>query len=141
MNEYTGKKRQGAASAIVGASPPLAQARGRLGEARAAEWLVAQGLKILARNVRCRAGEVDLVCLDRDALVFVEVRLRSNARYGGAAESITAAKRHRIVFAARWWLTVAGRAHQNRPCRFDAVLFDDAEATTPRWIRGAFGWD
>ena len=121
---------------IVKASAPLAQARGQLAEERAATWLVAHGLKILARNVRCRGGELDLVCLEGSTVVFVEVRLRTNPHFGCAAESITAAKRRRIIFAAKWWLIRAGRAYQDRPCRFDAVLFDSA--TEPQWICGAF---
>ncbi|MDR1425337.1 MAG: YraN family protein [Azoarcus sp.] len=140
MGDIAGRKRQNEPAAIVEASRPSAQARGRLGEARAAAWLAQHGLRIVARNVRCRGGELDLVCLERGALVFVEVRLRSNARFGGAAQSITAAKRQRIVHAARVWLAWQGRAHQNRPCRFDVVLFDDAAASDPQWIRGAFEW-
>jgi putative endonuclease len=123
---------------IVKAHAPSAQARGRQAEEHAAAWLTGHGLKMIARNVRCRGGEVDLVCLEGGTLVFVEVRLRTNPRFGCAAESITAAKRRRIVFAAKWWLVQAGRAHQNRPCRFDAVLYGSAPADGPQWIRGAF---
>ena len=86
--------------------------------------------------MRCRGGELDLVCLEGDTVVFVEVRLRTNPRFGSAAESITAAKWRRIVFAAKWWFIRAGRMYQDRPCRFDAVLFDNA--AEPQWIRGAF---
>jgi putative endonuclease len=132
------EKRRGARTAILGAYSSLAQERGLLAEDRAIGWLVGQGLELVARNVRCRGGEVDVICLERDALVFVEVRLRTDTRYGGALESITANKRKRILFAARWWLAVHGREHQHRPCRFDVVLFDNAEADTPQWIRGAF---
>jgi putative endonuclease len=138
MSRKTKEKQQ---MQIVEAPGPSAQARGRMAEARAADWLAGRGLKILARNVRCRGGEIDLVCLDRSALVFVEVRLRTNPHYGSAAESITAAKRRRILFAARWWLASAGRAHQNRACRFDAVLFDGEETVEPQWIQGAFEVD
>jgi putative endonuclease len=138
MSGKTKEKRQ---MQIVEAPEPSAQARGRMAEARAADWLAERGLKILARNVRCRGGEIDLICLDRGMLVFVEVRLRTNLRYGNAAESITAAKRRRILFAARWWLASAGRAHQNRSSRFDAVLFDGEETVEPQWIQGAFGVD
>ncbi|MCL2161892.1 MAG: YraN family protein [Betaproteobacteria bacterium] len=123
---------------IVKAPTPSAQARGQLAEEHAGAWLAARGLKILARNVRCRGGELDLICLERDTLVFVEVRLRTNSRFGCAAESITSAKRRRIIFAAKWWLIRAGRAYRDRPCRFDAVLFDNGLASEPQWIRGAF---
>ena len=123
---------------IVKAPAPLAQVRGQQAEEHAAAWLAGHGLKILARNVRCRGGEVDLVCREGGTLVFVEVRLRTNPRFGCAAESITAAKRRRIVFAAKWWLIRVGRAYRNEPCRFDAVLFDSISAAEPQWIRGAF---
>jgi putative endonuclease len=123
---------------IVKAQAPTAQACGRLAEERAATWLTARGLKILARNVRCRRGELDLVCLEGGTLIFVEVRLRTNPRFGCAAESITPAKRRRVIFAAKWWLLQAGDTYQDFPCRFDAVLFDGGVASEPRWICGAF---
>ncbi|MDR3087153.1 MAG: YraN family protein [Azoarcus sp.] len=132
------KKRQ---KAIVEASAPSAQARGRFAEERAAVWLAGQGVEIIARNLRCRGGEIDLIGLERGALLFVEVRLRASGNYGGAAASITAAKRRRVILAARGWLAGAGRAYRNHPCRFDAVLFDGAETVTPQWIRGAFECD
>jgi putative endonuclease len=133
MEWITGEDRQ---NRIVKASAPPAQAHGQLAEERASVWLTDHGLKILARNVRCRGGELDLVCLDGGTLVFVEVRLRTNPCFGSAAESITAAKRRRIIFAAKWWLIGGGRAYREWPCRFDVVLFDNA--AEPQWIRGAF---
>jgi len=123
---------------IVRAPTPSAQAHGQLAEERAGAWLATNGLKILARNVRCRGGELDLICLEGDTLVFVEVRLRTNPHFGCAAESITAAKRRRIIFAAKWWFLRAGRMYRDRPCRFDAVLFDNGLTAEPQWIRGAF---
>jgi len=123
---------------IVKALAPLAQAHGQQAEERAGAWLAAHGLKILARNVRCRGGELDLVCLEGDTLIFVEVRLRTNPNFGCAAESITAAKRRRIIFAAKWWFLRAGCSYRDYPCRFDAVLFDNGLAAEPQWIRGAF---
>lgn len=114
---------------------------GQLAEARAADWLRAQGLRILARNARCRGGEIDLIGLEGDTLVFVEVRLRRNPRFGSAADSITASKRARIVLAARHWLISAGRAHANRPCRFDVLLFEELDAPAPQWLRAAFSAD
>ncbi|MDR2881652.1 MAG: YraN family protein [Azoarcus sp.] len=136
MEWITGKDRQRRKDGIVEASASPAQAHGQLAEERASAWLVDHGLKILARNVCCRGGELDLVCLDGGTLVFVEVRLRTNPFFGCAAESITATKRRRIIFAAKWWLTGVGRVYQERPCRFDAVLFDGT--AEPEWIRGAF---
>lgn len=140
MGSFIGRKpEKKQQNKIVKASAPLAQARGRQAEARAAAWLAAHGLKIIARNVSCRGGELDLICLENGMLVFVEVRLRTNSYFGGAIESITLAKQRRIIFAAKRWLIGDGQLHQNRPCRFDAVLFGNA--SEPQWIRGAFDED
>ena len=122
----------------IGARPTPAQARGAAAEALAAEHLAAHGLRVIARNVRCRGGEVDLVCLDRSHVVFVEVRLRRNGRFGGAAESITAAKQRRVLIAAQWWLGGAGRRFRDAPCRFDAVLLDALDPARVTWLPGAF---
>ena len=63
------------------------QTPGQRYEHYAAGWLAARGLRIVARNFRCRAGEIDLVAIEDDALVFIEVRARTPSRYASAAES------------------------------------------------------
>lgn len=128
-------------TAIVGAQASTAQARGMLAEALAADHLARHGLRILARNVRCRGGEVDIIALDGETLVLVEVRLRRSGRFGGAAASITASKRRRIILATQWWLTGAGRCHCARQCRFDAILFDTPDVRSLQWITAAFDAD
>lgn len=130
--------RRGDRADSIDARRTPAQARGAAAEALAAEYLVRQGLRILVRNMRCRGGEVDLICADRSHIVFVEVRLRSNGRFGGAAESITAAKRRRVLIAAQWWLGGAGRRYQGAACRFDAILLDALDPERIIWLRGAF---
>lgn len=107
---------------------------GQRAEDLCADLLRRAGLRILARNWRCRLGEIDLVAEEAGTLVFAEVRLRRDARFGGAAESITAAKRARIVAAARLYL--AGRAAV--PCRFDVLLLDALSPARVQWIRNAF---
>lgn len=109
---------------------------GQRGEDLAARFMERQGLTILARNVHCRGGEIDLVCRDGKTLVFVEVRLRGNACYGGAAASITATKQRRIVLAAQHYL--ANQARFDADCRFDCVLIDGQKI---EWIRDAFSAD
>lgn len=111
---------------------------GAAAEALAARHLECHGLTIIARNVRCRGGEVDLIADDGRSLVFVEVRLRKNGRFGGAAASITASKQRRVILAAQHWLAGDGRRHANRACRFDAILLDGLDAARIDWIRGAF---
>jgi len=93
---------------------------------------------VVARNYRCRFGEIDLVLEDGDALVFAEVRLRARSDYGGAAASIDRRKQSRIAAAARHYLAHA-RGSQSRPCRFDVVLMDRLDAGAIEWIRDAFG--
>ena len=70
-----------------------------------AELLRSSGLRLLERNWRCRHGEIDLIAEERGVLVFAEVRMRSRVSFGGAAESVTEAKRGRILAAARLYLT------------------------------------
>lgn len=110
---------------------------GQAAENLAAAYLRSRGLNTVARNYRCRGGEVDLICTDGSTLVFVEVRLRRSSEFGGAAASITAAKRRRILTAARHYLA-GGR---ERACRFDVVLLDRLEHHAVEWIRDAFSAD
>jgi len=108
---------------------------GALAEALAADYLRLRGLRLIERNYRCRLGEIDLIANDGPVLVFVEVRLRHKADFGGAAASITAAKRQRIIRAARHYL--AGKPEP--ACRFDVVLLDALAADRIEWIKNAFG--
>ncbi|MEW6292088.1 MAG: YraN family protein [Pseudomonadota bacterium] len=107
---------------------------GAAGEERAARHLAAQGLRILARNFRVKGGEIDLVCRDGAATVFVEVRRRARSEFGGAAYSITPAKQRRLALAARHWLA----RHGDGECRFDCVLI---EGDRLEWIKNAFSAD
>jgi putative endonuclease len=105
---------------------------GAAAEDRAAEYLQRQGLKLVARNYRCRAGEIDLILRDGNSLVFVEVRSRASTAFGGAAASITPAKQAKLIRAAEHYLL----QHPNpAPCRFDAVLID---GNNLQWLRNAF---
>jgi putative endonuclease len=108
--------------------------RGREAEERAAAHLEGRGLRVVERNFRAHGGEIDLICRDGRTLVFVEVRARSGGDFGGAAASITAAKRRRIVLAARHYLA----RHGECPCRFDCVLIDAGQL---EWIHDAFAAD
>ncbi len=112
-----------------------AKTHGKLAEALAADYLQLRGLRVLERNYACRLGEIDLILADGAALVFAEVRLRRNLEYGGAAASVTAAKRQRILRAARHYLS--GRPE--RPCRFDVILLDALDPGRIEWIKDAFG--
>ena len=113
---------------------------GEAAEALAARHLQAAGLRILQRNYRCRMGELDLVARDGPSLVICEVRLRSSQRFGGAAASITAAKRRRIVLATRHLLARVP-SWQKLSVRFDALLVTPAVTGGEwqvEWLRSVF---
>jgi putative endonuclease len=106
------------------------RARGIEAEDLAARFLGRHGLEIVQRNYRCRLGEIDLVARDGETLVFVEVRLRGDARFGGAAASISFHKQRRLLAAAGLYLS---RLRRTPACRFDAVLLDRAGRI--EWLR------
>lgn len=105
--------------------------RGEAAETAAAAHLAARGLVVVARNYRCRFGEIDLIARDGDTVVFVEVRSRAGTAYGGAAASITRAKRERLLQTARHYLATL---QPTPPCRFDAVL---VEGERLEWLHNA----
>ncbi len=80
------------------------RARGAAGERLAAAWLERAGCRVLARNYRCRGGEVDLIVEDRGELAFVEVRTRRVGGLVGPEESVTLRKQERLLRAAEHYL-------------------------------------
>ena len=112
---------------------------GKQAEDLAARFLVKRGLTVLARNFRCHGGEIDLVCRDGKAIVFVEVRLRRNPGFGGAGASITPTKQRRIILAAQHYLAAHARADND--CRFDCILLDGISENRLDWVRDAFSAD
>ena len=111
---------------------------GARAERLAADYLMRHGLTIVGRNFRTRFGEIDLIARDGRTLVFVEVRMRTSRAYGGAIESITAAKRARLVAAANGYLAMLGR---EPPCRFDAILLQGLDPGRVSWQRDILGVD
>jgi len=121
---------------LISSFKSTTQARGALAEDRALAHLQRQGLVPLARNYRCKGGEIDLVMRAPDGtVVFVEVRQRSASAFGGAAASVTPAKQRRVALAAAHYL--ATLAHQP-PCRFDVVAMRPGRL---EWLQGAFDLD
>jgi len=112
---------------------------GDAGEALALAHLQREGLTLVQRNYRvaagprARGGEIDLILRERDGtLVFVEVRVRALGSHGGAAASVTATKRRRLVLAAQHYLA---RLASPPACRFDVVAIDGGRI---EWLRAAF---
>jgi len=121
----------------MGAQPPAAsptQHAGDAAQALALRHLEAAGLVFLAANQRSRTGEIDLIVRDDDTLVFVEVRSRQSARFGGAAASVGHDKQRRLWRTAQVFLQTRWRGPLP-PCRFDVVAIDDGVLT---WLRDVF---
>lgn len=115
-----------------------AQRTGTAAEERALVHLRRKGRhRCLERNFRTGGGEVDLVTLEGETLVFVEVRARSNPGYGRPEETVGPRKRQRLVRAARAYLA-RNPAQAHRHCRFDVVAID---SNGLRWIPDAFRAD
>lgn len=114
------------------------QKTGNQAEDDAQAHLERHGLRLLARNWSCRNGELDLVMLDGDTVVFVEVRYRRYAAWGGALESVDRRKQQKLIMAAQLFLQKEARWAKH-PCRFDVVAIDSAASKeSPNWIRNAF---
>lgn len=114
---------------------------GLAAEKLAATFLANHGLKLVIQNYHCRFGEIDLIMKDAKTLVFVEVKLRRNDLFGGAAASITPQKQQKLILAAQHYLQTQKLG--DVPCRFDAILMQGTdlkpvELQHIEWIRNAF---
>jgi putative endonuclease len=94
-------------------------AQGREAEDWARDYLRQQGLKLIARNYRCRYGEIDLVMQHGQTLVFVEVKYRGNNAYGGAAAAVTRGKQAKLIKTAMTYMQQEKPLLQNM--RFDVI--------------------
>jgi putative endonuclease len=113
--------------------------RGAAAEDLAAQYLQVRGLRILARNLRCKAGELDLVCLDDGVLAIVEVRQRGSAKFGGAIGSVTWNKQRKIMRAAQFFLR-REKHWRNLSMRFDVLAIEGLPDGAHRvdWVKDAF---
>ncbi|MEA3297960.1 MAG: YraN family protein [Chloroflexota bacterium] len=104
---------------------------GRLGERLAAKFLRRRGYHIIETNFRCRGGEIDIIARQRDCLVFIEVRTRSSSSFGSPEESVTQAKRSKLIFTALTYIS----SHSKLPeqWRIDVVAVEvDAQGQARR---------
>ena len=107
--------------------------KGRAGEDLAAALLEQKGYRILARNFHCRGGELDLVAAKEEILAFVEVRTRRSGAMVSPAESVTAAKRKKVVTAAYAFLEEHPDLQQIMQPRFDLVLVETVGEAPEGW--------
>lgn len=103
-------------------------------EEKAAQYLEQQGVRVIMKNYRCHAGEIDLIAQDKEYLVFVEVKYRSSKRSGSPLAAVDKTKQRIISRVARNYLLVS-RHTESIPCRFDVIGFDGGEVL---WIKNAF---
>lgn len=115
--------------------PTFRQQRGAAGEAAALARLQQDGLQLVARNYRCRVGELDLVMQRGSLLAVVEVRRRGRSDYGGALGSVNGLKQARIINATRHFLLTHPRYAQHE-VRFDVVGIESDGRL--EWVQAAF---
>jgi putative endonuclease len=103
----------------------------------AARWYERRGYEILARNWRCRDGEIDLVVRGDGCIVFSEVKTRTSARFGAGSEAVSPVKQRRIRRLAASWFAQSGTSDRGS---HDGVRFDVVSITSGRIevIEGAF---
>lgn len=125
-------------------SPPVASNRGQAFEHKACLYLQQHGLKLLQRNYRSRLGEIDLIMMDGEYLVFIEVRYRRSHRFGTGAESVDRRKQGRLISTANHYLQ-RQRCSNTQAARFDVISISpqptttmDSQADHILWIKDAF---
>lgn len=112
--------------------------RGQQAETIAKNLLLKNGLSLILQNYFCRMGEIDLILLDHDCLVFVEVRARINAKFVSPLDSIDFYKQRKILLTAEFFLQ-QNPTYSNTTCRFDVVGVNfSQDPPSIEWIKGAF---
>ncbi len=111
--------------------------KAKQGEDLAADFLVRAGYTILARNYRIGHGELDIIAMDGEYLVFVEVKTRTSEHYGHPAYSITRGKQRQLISLAEKYMYENG--HNDMPCRMDVVTVEfEAGKPVINHIQNAF---
>ena len=112
-----------------------AGALGRQAEDAAFRYLRDRGLRPVARNFRRRGGEIDIIMIDENILVFIEVRYRRSATFAAPGLTVDGRKQRKLVRTAALF-AAANRHLARQEMRFDVVAIE--EGRSPRWIRDAF---
>ena len=110
---------------------------GTIYERQVEQFLRDKGYRILEHNFNCRSGEIDLIALDGNVLVFAEVKYRKNHRMGYPEEAVSALKRSRICRSADYY-RLKRRIPESRPCRFDVIAVEGNEI---RHYENAFSYE
>ena len=110
---------------------------GNHAEAHALDYLVRRGLQEVARNFRSRGGEIDLIMLDGECLVFVEVRYRKSASFMAPATTVDGRKQRKILRTAALFLSRHNR-YASQTIRFDVLAITGKDKRLVNWVRDAF---
>lgn len=111
---------------------------GAFGESLAADWLAENGYRVLDRNFSCKAGEVDIIAMQGDTVVFIEVKTRSSDRFGLPSEAVSVAKQRKLVKTALYYLQK--KRLLDYMCRFDVmeIIADEENNSRINLIEDAF---
>lgn len=117
----------------------MSKLNGDRAERAATNYLKKQGLILIERNFRCNGGEIDIIAQDLQTLVFIEVRLRNNLRFGDGIASVDHRKQMRLIHAAQLYLQNNPK-WRNSPCRFDVIALQARQLHRAKcqWIKNAF---
>jgi putative endonuclease len=110
---------------------------GARAESAAFDHLIQQGLRPVARNFRCRGGEIDLIMLHDQCLVFVEVRYRTTSHFAQPGHTVDRHKQRKIIRTAAMFYA-RNRAYAGHIMRFDVIAIEGDDPPLIHWIRDAF---
>ncbi len=110
---------------------------GARAESAAFDYLIKQGLRPVARNFRCRGGEIDLIMIHDQCLAFVEVRFRSSANFAQPSHTVDRPKQRKLIRTAAMFYA-RNRAYASHVMRFDVVAIEGEDPPAIHWIRDAF---
>lgn len=110
---------------------------GNYGEELATKFLIKNKYKIIEKNYSCKFGEIDIIAKDKNILVFVEVKSRTNEKYGTPATAVNYYKKRNIINTAKYYLMK--NKLQNEFCRFDVIeILMENDDNNIRLIKNAF---
>src|SRR3989338_2012488 len=98
------------------------QLTGKMGEDIAVDFLQKSGYKIVERNFRCKLGEIDIIALDKNILIFIEVRTKKTSSFCTPQETVNFSKQKKIQRLSLYYLMK--KQIKNKDCRFDVVAID-----------------
>lgn len=102
--------------------------RGTYYEQASIRWLEEKGYRIIDKNFRCKFGEIDIIAMDGDVLVFIEVKYRSTFKSGAPWEAVGLMKQHRICQCAKWYI-MSKHLSLSAPMRFDVISISGSDIT------------